>query len=224
MAPVRSAASANLCLRWDGRWKLLITLTVILAGMLIPLEQWPLLGVLGVVIFVGHSLAEIPLAYVLRRLAVFEPAVFLMSISVPLVEGFQRGGAMMLTMLLRANLSFLAVLWLVRVMAFPETVRTLRRLRVPETLVSSMVFMHRYVAVLFDEMLRMRQARRARQFGRRGLWFHWKTLAQLVGVLFIRAMDRAERVHAAMAARGWDGQVRVLDDEAVDATRRDHRP
>jgi cobalt/nickel transport system permease protein len=71
--------------------------------------------------------------------------------------------------------------------------------------------MYRYIFVLWDELDKMRVARRARSFGQTGLWFRWKTSAQLIGMLMIRAMSRAERVHGAMCARGWDGRVRTLE-------------
>jgi len=57
----------------------------------------------------------------------------------------------------------------------------------------------------------MRTARQARTFGSPGLAFRWRIATQLIGMLLVRAMSRAERVHGAMCARGWDGRVRSLD-------------
>jgi cobalt/nickel transport system permease protein len=71
--------------------------------------------------------------------------------------------------------------------------------------------MYRYIFVVFDEFDRMRQARLARSFGRRRGWQEWVTSAQLLGMLLIRSLDRAERVYGAMCARGWDGRVRTLN-------------
>ena len=84
------------------------------------------------------------------------------------------------------------------------------RLRVPPVLVATLHFMYRYLHVLRDELARMVQARRARSFRRRGA-LDWGLLSSLIGVLFLRAMERGERVHAAMRARGWDGTLRTLD-------------
>ena len=36
--------------------------------------------------------------------------------------------------------------------------------------------------------------------------------AGLIGVLLSRALEREERVFAAMTSRGWDGTMRPLDD------------
>jgi cobalt/nickel transport system permease protein len=62
--------------------------------------------------------------------------------------------------------------------------------------------MHRYLYVLVDEAERMRRARASRTFVR-GRRIQWRTLATVVGHLFIRASERAERIYDAMSARGW---------------------
>jgi len=33
----------------------------------------------------------------------------------------------------------------------------------------------------------------------------------MLGMLLLRSLERAERVHSAMLARGWDGNFRSLD-------------
>src|SRR5262249_60613054 len=64
---------------------------------------------------------------------------------------------------------------------------------------------------LRDELDGRRRARRSRTFRRSGR-LDWGLLTGLVGVLFLRAFERGERVHAAMLARGWDGTIRRLEE------------
>ncbi len=78
-------------------------------------------------------------------------------------------------------------------------------------LVATLQFMERYRHVLIDELDRMATARRARTFDRRGA-LAWSLLTGLIGMLFLRTFERAERVHGAMVARGWDGVLRTLED------------
>jgi cobalt/nickel transport system permease protein len=62
--------------------------------------------------------------------------------------------------------------------------------------------MYRYLFVLSDELVRMRRAKLARSL-RWNLWSEFRLLGNFWGVLFVRAFERAERIHAAMCARGW---------------------
>ena len=54
---------------------------------------------------------------------------------------------------LRGALAFLAMLWLVWVLPFPELLRTLRRFRAPDLFVALVAFMHRFSFLLLDHYL-----------------------------------------------------------------------
>ena len=69
-------------------------------------------------------------------------------------------------------------------------------------LVVTLALMHRYLFVLVDETARLRRARRSRTFTT-GRVFGWRLTATVAAQLFIRTSERAERVYAAMCARGW---------------------
>jgi cobalt/nickel transport system permease protein len=58
--------------------------------------------------------------------------------------------------------------------------------------------------------MHLRQARAARDAGRGPMKWRWQSGAGLVGILFIRTLDQAERTHLAMIARGYDGTIRLL--------------
>jgi cobalt/nickel transport system permease protein len=75
-------------------------------------------------------------------------------------------------------------------------------MRVPALLVTTLALMHRYLFVLLDESERMRRARSSRTFWRQRR-ARWRMLGTVVGQLFVRASERAERIYAAMCARGW---------------------
>ena len=70
-------------------------------------------------------------------------------------------------------------------------------------LVATLQFMERYLHVLGEELARMSQARCARSF-QGGSILSWRLLTGMLGMLLLRS-ERAERVHSAMLARGWDG-------------------
>ena len=90
----------------------------------------------------------------------------------------------------------------------------MEQLKVPLVLTMLLSFMYRYIFVLTDELMRMRQARDSRSFGGSRLW-QIKTAGRMIGSLFIRSYERGERVYAAMAARGFDGHGRSLSNLVI---------
>ena len=69
--------------------------------------------------------------------------------------------------------------------------------------------MYRYIFILVDEVIRMRQARDSRSISCRRLR-QIGAVGNMIGTLFIRSYERGERVYAAMMARGFDGHSRAL--------------
>lgn len=117
----------------------------------------------------------------------------------------------------RAAMLFLRVLTAVSALTvlttttrFRELMDALRGLRVPVVLVQLIEFTVRYIYVLLDEVQRMRTARKARCFDEGKSLFDRRaisTIGQLIGVLFMRSLDRGERVYNAMLARGYSGEI-----------------
>jgi cobalt/nickel transport system permease protein len=210
----RYARKKSLCHRLPGSIKIATAIALILTAISVPLERWPILGVLLVVTYLGLSLAGVPLAYLMRRVGLFLPMMFLLTISLPASQGFERGWDLMGTILLRSTVSLMSVLWLVNTLPFDELLVTLRRGRFPIVLLATLAFMYRFLFVSWDELERLKTARRMRSFGRSSPLFRWKSLSRMIGLLMIRGLTRSERVHGAMCARGWTGEVVFLEDDS----------
>ena len=97
-----------------------------------------------------------------------------------------------------------------------ELLRGMDALRVPRVITSIMMFMIRYLDVVFGELSRTRVAMRSR--GYRPRWLgHIRPFAQSIGHLFIRSYERGERVYLAMASRGYTGTMPPVAGDAATA-------
>ncbi|MFH1003718.1 MAG: cobalt ECF transporter T component CbiQ [Chloroflexota bacterium] len=78
--------------------------------------------------------------------------------------------------------------------------------RVPRTFTELALLVYRYIFVLIEEAAAIRAAQRVR-LGYRDWRQGMRSLSTLGGSLIFRAYDRAERVFAAMSARGYTGAM-----------------
>jgi cobalt/nickel transport system permease protein len=107
---------------------------------------------------------------------------------------------------------------------FPDVLHALRHLRVPSVLITVTAFMYRYLFLLVDEATRLIRGRQSRSAYRRdqrgGLSVSQKAriTGNMVGQLFIRSIDRSERVYNAMAARGYRGQFMTINPHKMNLT------
>ena len=215
--------------RCDARLKLLAALACIFAATLTREGDALALALLALPTAAIVAAAKLPPLLVLRRSLIAAP--FLL-VAVPLL--FTRSGEPIATLPLLgwtvsdeglvAVLTILGKSWLSVVIAVvltattqqPDLLRALRTLRVPKLLVATVEFAYRYLFVVGDEASRMLQARASRSGAlvgqRSGGSLRWRArvAGHLVGTLFVRSLERSERVHGAMRARGYDGEPRFL--------------
>lgn len=83
---------------------------------------------------------------------------------------------------------------------------TLHALHVPERFNRLLVMTARYVELVRAETMRLRESMRARGFRPRSNRHTWRSYGHLVGMVLVRALDRAERVTEAMRCRGYSGR------------------
>ena len=88
--------------------------------------------------------------------------------------------------------------------------QSLGRLHVPAKLVYLLLMCYRYTFVIEQEYHRLSAAMKIRGFVPRTNLHTYRSYAYLVGMLFVRAAARAERVHQAMRCRGFDGRFHSL--------------
>lgn len=204
--------------RLDPRAKLLVTLAFIVAvisfpkyalGRLIPFFFFPIVMV---------SLANLPLRFLLWKLVIVSPFALFIGIFNPILDrellvqlgdfAITGGWVSFGSVMIRFVLTVSAALILIATTSFPGICHALERLKAPKAFVVQLMFLYRFVFVLTEEALRIVRARRLRSFGEKGP--RPKLFVQMAGVLFLRTVDRAERIYWAMCNRGFDGEIRTL--------------
>ncbi len=179
--------------------KLALALALIVGLALQPRDAWRIFGVSAVVLMVAIAWAGVPAGHFGRRLLLvwpFAAGVAVLALAQP------GGGWIFLGLLARSTLCLGVMVLLMATTRISDLLSVLLWLRVPRLFVTTLALTYRYLFLLADETSRMSRARRSRTFVR-GRWPVWRTAATVAAQLFIRTSERAERVHAAMCARGW---------------------
>ena len=211
--------------RLDPRTKFLTTLLFILAVLITPPMRWQIFVLYFLLIATLILLSRVPILYVLKRSLVIIPFVLLIAAFVPFFKEGEIAGSyniwlwevsvtysglqVFVNVLAKAWLSILSLILLTSTTKMSHLLKGLEQLHMPRVMVMILSFMYRYIFVLADEIIRMKQARDSRNFSGRRLW-QIRTIGNMIGTLFIRSYERGERVYAAMLARGFEGQTRIL--------------
>ena len=179
--------------------KLATVLILVTVTALLPRRPDILYALPACVLGLIWAISGMPLSYTLRRMLVVQFFIIGFGLLSLLVPGSR---PIILAALIKSNLCVFAMLLLTWTTPFHDILRELRRLRLPSVILTTLALMYRYLPVLAEESGRMQRARASRTFSSApGL--AWRNLATIIGQLFIRSADRAERIYLAMCARGW---------------------
>ncbi len=189
----------------DARVKILAALAIVVS-LVLPQRPspWLLATYLGMLTALA-ALARLPmLAWFWRAAWVLPFAAGVSALN--FFGGDPARGAFVLA---KSYLSACCLLWLLGTTSLHALLRGLESLGAPRFLLMVAQFLYRYLFVLSEQAQHMRQARHCRAgSGRRQPLFQAATGA--VAVLFARSYDRAERIHQAMLARGFQGHFVLL--------------
>jgi cobalt/nickel transport system permease protein len=181
----------------------------------------PGLGLLFSLALVG--LARLPAGKVLQRLLVVNFFMALLWLLLPFsypgrtvlalgpLQASAEGLRYCLGITLKCNAIVLATMALLGTSEAFSLAHALVHLRAPRKLVYMFFFFYRYISVMHQEYLRLRQAMRARGFRARAGRLHtYRALGYLVGMLMLRSYGRSQRIYQAMLARGFRGHFPII--------------
>jgi cobalt/nickel transport system permease protein len=198
----------------DARAKVLVTLIFIIS--VVSFDRYEITRLLPFFIFpiVMIALAGLPPLYIVQKVALLSPLVLMVGLFNPVFDrtiiyqigqmGISGGWISLLSLFIRSLLTVGAAFILVGTTGFTAVCQALERLGTPQIFAVQLLFLHRYVFVLADEISSSSRARELRSCGKKGLGV--ASFGSLAGQLLLRTLQRAEHIHTAMLARGFVGR------------------
>jgi len=214
----------NVFTRMDARIKVILCITAVITVFAIPGFKFAL-GLFGVImaalffiraprrLIIGRLIAPLVLGAIVFLLLVFSqsghPMFTLNILSLKLV-GYREGAILGIIIMARASACVSLLLLLSMTTPLNELGYALVYLKFPKVIVEILLLTYRYLFVLWDEGMRIRQAQVLRLGYGYGL-SSWKRSVKSTGTLMamvlIRAYDRAEHTFNAMLVRSYNGDV-----------------
>ncbi|MFO7916394.1 MAG: cobalt ECF transporter T component CbiQ [Candidatus Krumholzibacteriales bacterium] len=206
--------------RLDARAKVLVTIAFVIA--VLSFGKYEISALVSFLVFPAFMIfyGRMPAIYFLRKIAIISPLVIFIAIFNPVFDrrtvlvigslSISAGWFSFVSILIKFLLTAVSVLVLFAGTGFHEICLALEKMGVPGEFVTQLNFLYRYLFVLMDEAARMNRSCSLRSFGKRRMKI--PTVVSLLGNLLLRTMDRAERLHRAMLARGFKGRISLIRD------------
>jgi cobalt/nickel transport system permease protein len=125
---------------------------------------------------------------------------------------YQNGLTMAFTTFFRVLGAVSAMYFLVLTTSMTDVFISLRKTRFPKVLIEVSLLIYRYIFVLMEVYSKMNTAQKLR-LGQTTWYSRIRSASLIAGNLFIRTLEQGERTFVAMNARGYDGNILVLEDQ-----------
>jgi cobalt/nickel transport system permease protein len=178
--------------------KLYLSLIIVIGCALLKLNGWYYLCSYSAIALIWAVTLRVPWRQLAQLLGT--ELLFLSFVALPL--GWERAGFLLLrslTCLLAIN-SFLLTLP-------PHSLSiALGTLPLPRGLKENLLLAGQYIEILVDEVKNMQRSAELRGLAGKAKWLRYASAA-MIGSLYLRSLQRAERVYGAMLARGYNGYL-----------------
>lgn len=210
--------------RLDARAKLLAVIAY--TGVLISFDRTTVAALTPLCIapLAMFWVAGVPLWFALRRVVLLSPFIAMICLLCPLYDRIPHdvafgpwqfsvtaGWLTAASVATKFALGVLALTALTCTTPFALLLEGMRKLRMPRLLVTQLGFLYRYIFVLIDEAMRIRRGRDFRGARRAPAARRLAAVGGIIGSLFVRTLERSERIHTAMCARGYRGEPHSLN-------------
>ncbi len=158
------------------------------------------------------AVGGVPPGFLLRKILLGLPFILVLGAFLPWIDrtpvlhlgGVPLSGGWLAfaSLVVRGVLAVGTATVLVAVTGFGEVCAALDRLGAPRAFSQQLLFLHRYLFLVGEETGRALHARELRAAGQP---LALREFGPFAGRLLVRSWERAERVHAALLARGFDG-------------------
>ncbi|MEC4815254.1 MAG: energy-coupling factor transporter transmembrane component T [Scytonema sp. PMC 1069.18] len=180
--------------------RLHLSLIIVVGCALLQQNAWYWLSAYGAIALLWVTFLRVPIRQLTGLLGL--ELIFLSFLALPL--GWERASFLLVRSLicLVTTNSFLLTLP-------PHSFGiALKSLPVPSALKQTLLLAGQYLEILLGEVTRMQRSAQLRGLNGVGSWLRYASAA-MIGALYLRSLDRAERVYAAMVTRGYTGQLPV---------------
>ena len=173
-----------------------LSLIIVVGTALLKYGAWLYLGIYGAIALFWATRLRAPVGNLSKLLGV--ELIFMAFLALPM--GWEKASFL----LVRSLVCLLVMNSFVLTLPSHSFGIALKSLPLPAAFKESLLLAGQYIEILVSEVQRMQRAAQLRGLGGATGWLRYASAA-MIGSLYLRSLNRAERVYAAMLVRGYQG-------------------
>ena len=181
-----------------------IIVTIIYVIKILSIKQFTVINITCTVLYplIIFIIGKVPIKFILKKVLYVLPIILGLS-----VINFS------VLLIFKCTFALVGALLLIATTGINNLALGLKKLKIPNILIMQILMLHRYIILMMEECYKVKSAYELRTLREKPMTM--KDYGQIVGQMFLRTLDKSEKVYEAMKLRGFEGDLHIENNKGA---------
>ena len=192
-----------------------IIVTIIYVIKVLSIKQFIISDITSIVLYplILFKLGKVPVKFIFKKVLFVLPIIIGLS-AINLIIDFSYSEIYFSVLLLfKCIFTLIGALLLMVTTGINNLAFGLKKLKIPNILIMQILMLHRYIILMMEECYKVKSAYELRTLREKTMTM--KDYGQIVGQMFLRTLDKSEKVYEAMKLRGFEGDLHIENNKGA---------
>ena len=186
-----------------------IIVTIIYVIKVISMKQFIISDITCIVLYplILFKVGKVPIKFIVKKIIFILPIILGLSVINLIIDFSYSEIYFSLLLLFKCTFALIGALLLIVTTGVNNLAFGLKKLKIPNILIMQILMLYRYIILMMEEFYRVKSAYELRTLGEKSMTM--KDYGQIVGQMFLKTIDRSEKVYEAMKLRGFEEDLYI---------------
>ena len=186
-----------------------IIVTIIYVIKILSIKQFTVINITCTVLYplIIFIIGKVPIKFILKKVLYVLPIILGLSVINLIIDLSYEEIYFSVLLIFKCTFALVGALLLIATTGINNLALGLKKLKIPNILIMQILMLHRYIILMMEECYRVKSAYELRTLGEKSMTM--KDYGQIVGQMFLRTLDKSEKVYEAMKLRGFEGDLYI---------------
>lgn len=186
-----------------------IIVTIIYVIKILSIKQFTVINITCTVLYplIIFIIGKVPIKFILKKVLYVLPIILGLSVINLIIDLSYEEIYFSVLLIFKCTFALVGALLLIATTGINNLALGLKKLKIPNILIMQILMLHRYIILMMEECYKVKSAYELRTLREKPMTM--KDYGQIVGQMFLRTLDKSEKVYEAMKLRGFEGDLYI---------------
>ena len=192
-----------------------IIVTIIYVIKILSIKQFTVINITCTVLYplIIFIIGKVPIKFILKKVLYVLPIILGLSVINLIIDLSYEEIYFSVLLIFKCTFALVGALLLIATTGINNLALGLKKLKIPNILIMQILMLHRYIILMMEECYKVKSAYELRTLREKTMTM--KDYGQIVGQMFLRTLDKSEKVYEAMKLSGFEGDLHIENNKGA---------